>query len=145
IEESDVGVTYVRVVGRRARPRLDGEEAVDVEPGRGTRRNRLVEPIGVVENTVLLPVCANGAADSLILRRAQAQLVALVRVSLVLVPRRTRRVALARGRGGTRIARALVIVAVHAARVVGVVLHLLDVADQVGATADKLQVTRLYT
>ena len=101
----------------RARPRLDGQVAVVVEPGRRTVRNRHVAPLGLVDDIVFFPVHAHRAADALVVRRAQAQLLALVSVSLVFRPGRARRVALAGGGIRRRVARALVVVGVsHRAR-----------------------------
>src|SRR5947208_16942807 len=92
-----------------------------------------VEPVSAFVNEVLLVEAADEGADAPVGRRAEAYLVALVRVLLMVGPERARAVAEAGGAsrwcdrsrdGGEWIPRiiALVVAGVRAARVVGVVL-----------------------
>ena len=101
-------------------------------------RHRPVQPLGVVVDVVLFPVDTADAAQPPVIRRARAKLLAVVSVFLGLLPYGARRVAggiritgpdwvsvLVRGRRpGIGETGALIIVAVDAARVVGVVLLL---------------------
>ena len=130
----------VRAERRRARPWLDGQEAVVGETGRRAERYRHILIVRHVYDVVFFPVHAHVAADAQLVRRAEAQLLAVVRDPLDFRPGRTRRVAVAGGGVGARVAGALVVEADSAARVVRIVLLLIDVAHQIGTTVDQLEV-----
>jgi hypothetical protein len=72
VEEADVVAALVRVVGRRAGPRLHIVEAVHVEGWR-TGWNRLVGPLGVVIDLEFFPIQAGDAAHAPIVGRAHAK------------------------------------------------------------------------
>src|SRR5262249_12694192 len=99
----------------------------------GAGRHGLVEPARLVIEDVLFPERAENAADAPLIRGTQAQLVLLVNVALAGVPGCARREA--PGGQGSDVTGTgpvtLVIVGVDAARVVGVVADLVDVAHQV--------------
>src|ERR1700748_1951723 len=138
---------YARHGDGRARRRADVREAAAVASGtgrivRGARGNGLVVPATLVEEVVVFPEGAGNRAQAPVIRCAEAQFVLLVGVAFVLEPggagREARRfeVRIADWRPET-----LVVVRVHAARVVRIVADLLDVADEVTAGVDGLHRT----
>src|SRR5262249_35629985 len=135
VEESDIVVALLRIVRGRARPGLHIVEAIHVVAGRAARHG-LVSPVRVVVNLELFPIQAAAPAQAPVIRRADAQLLAQVGVLLGLLPGGRRGVTLG---GGAAEAGALVVVTVYTAGIVGVVLLLLDVADQVAAVINDLQ------
>src|ERR1019366_8765552 len=138
--------TYVREaagIARRARCAV-----------RGTRGNGLVHPAGLVVQLVGLPIRAGDGPQPPVVRRAHAEFVLLVLVLLHRVPRGARREASwlkvrvpealvqALERARSR-AEALVVIGVDAARVIRVVADLIDIAHEVAAGVDGLQVAEL--
>ncbi len=138
--------------GERADVRLAAGIAIARRAGRrvrGAGRHGLVQPGGLVVQHVILPVRPADRAQPPLVRRAQAKFVLLVHVALGLVPGGARGEAggLQRGivyeRARARRAVALVVVGKYTARVVRVVADLIDVAHQVAAGVDGLQIAEL--
>ena len=113
---------------------------------RGARRNGLVHPGGLVVELVVLPERADDAAHAPVVRRAQAELVLLVLVAARSSARW--RSASSRWTSAWTLQRpiravALVVIGIDAARVIGVVAGLIDVAHEVAAGIDGLQIAEL--
>ncbi len=111
---------------------------------RGTRRNGLVTPAGLVEQFVVLPKRAGDRAQTPLVRGAQAEFVLLVRIALDRVPGGTRRET---GRREAAVVDrrtvALVVIGIHAARVIRVVADLFHVAHEIAAGINGLQIAEL--
>src|ERR1700730_19454186 len=95
------------------------------------RKRREIEKIDLLLNLIVFIKQPADAADPPIIGGAHAQLMALVSVSLDIMPGRAGREALRSRRSCTWIY-ALIVVHIEAAYVVRVVLNLLDVSHEVG-------------
>src|ERR1019366_10391187 len=90
LKERGAVVLNTRALHVRARDRSDVRQAADFAI-RGTRRDGLVLPGGLVIQLVVLVVGADDAAQAPVVRRTEAQFVLLVQVLLGRVPGGTRR------------------------------------------------------
>ena len=132
------------VSNRRARDRADRGQTGHIVVVRA-RGQRLVMPARPVIQNVVFIKRSNDTAQTPVVRRAKAQFVLLMLVALVCVPVAGWRIALRRHH---RIAHsfravALVVVGIHATRVVGVITGLIDLTGQVTAGVDRLDVADL--
>src|ERR1700722_388181 len=112
---------------------------------RRARRNALVHPGGPVEEFVVFVVRADDAAQTPVVRRAQANLVLHVFIALGRPPGRAGRKALRREGRIAAAARAvaLIVVGIRPTRIVRIVADLADVPNEVPAGVARLQVAEL--
>src|ERR1700676_950335 len=148
--ERGVGALNTWVHDGRAGDRADVRKAAVVARRprsaiRGTRRDGLVVPAGLVIQSVVFPKGAGDCAQTPLVRRAQTKFVLLVGVALDRVPGGFRREAGRRERAVVARSRtvALVVIRIHAACVIRVVAGLLDLAHEVTAGIDGLQISEL--
>ena len=143
VDEANVRIATALVVHRRVLE-LRRLRRVEVQEAVGAAlvavrafRNRLVLPLGIVVQLALFPEHATNTRQRPAGRRRETDLVALIGVVGRVVPHRRRRVALVDR--GTGVTRALVVAAVHTARVVRVVLDLERVTREVSASVGQVE------
>src|ERR1700680_4176930 len=98
-----------------------------------------IEPVDLLLDLIIFIEYTADAADPPISGRAQAQLLALVRVALLIMPGQTRREEFRGRRMAPLGTGALIVVDVGPAGVLRVVLNLIDVAHEIGPRIKQLQ------